>query len=188
MTSIYNAIDRLRAGTPLSTSERAVHTSAACGSLREMHDELDRLVAEAYGWPESMTTANALTKLVALHDERAGEEGRGHVRWLRPSYQQSHFAVAELAVAPEMELGLQAHVATKSAMKLVWPAAVLNQIALLRSVLVVEPLTAKQLTKRVKGAREDLVAQQLEILTIMGELRRDDAGRYHVAASLRPAA
>ena len=59
--------------------------------LKEHHEKLDRLVFEAYGWPDTLTEEQILEKLVALNHERAAEERRGHVRWLQPDYQIPRF-------------------------------------------------------------------------------------------------
>lgn len=45
---MYNVVEKLRSGEPLTTKEREVHTLAACGVLRDVHDELDGAVSEAY--------------------------------------------------------------------------------------------------------------------------------------------
>ena len=55
--------------------------------LREIHDELDAAVAEAYGWPVDLPDEEILARLVALNHERGEEERRGIVRWLRPEFQ-----------------------------------------------------------------------------------------------------
>jgi hypothetical protein len=77
--------------------------------LKESRDDIDRAVFEAYGWgdlipalvgkpgatmpsphksPEQEAAEEELlTRLVALNKERAAEEARGIVRWLRPEYQ-----------------------------------------------------------------------------------------------------
>jgi hypothetical protein len=44
-------------------------------------------VAQAYGWPEDLSDADILERLVALNHARAAEEATGHIRWLRPEYQ-----------------------------------------------------------------------------------------------------
>jgi hypothetical protein len=36
---------------PLTPKERAVHEAAMVSMLRQLHDEIDRAVADAYGWP-----------------------------------------------------------------------------------------------------------------------------------------
>jgi len=63
--------------------------------LKELHDKLDAAVATAYGWPVSLTDDDILARLVALNKERAGEEARGHVQWLRPEYQVPRFGSPE---------------------------------------------------------------------------------------------
>lgn len=49
MTIMYNVVDKLRAGTEHVKPEREAHQVAVRGTLRDLHDELDRLVGEAYG-------------------------------------------------------------------------------------------------------------------------------------------
>jgi hypothetical protein len=44
-------------------------------------------VAQAYGWPVELADAGILERLVALNRERAAEEAKGHIRWLRSEYQ-----------------------------------------------------------------------------------------------------
>ena len=39
--------------------------------LANLHDALDRAVARAYGWPEDISTDDALEKLFALNQERS---------------------------------------------------------------------------------------------------------------------
>ena len=48
--------------------------------LADAHDALDRAVASAYGWPEDISTEDALQRLLALNLERAAAQGRvvGH--------------------------------------------------------------------------------------------------------------
>jgi len=62
--------------------------------VRELHDKLDALVFEAYGWPATLTDEEILEKLVALNKERAAEEKAGKIRWLRPDYQIAARTVA----------------------------------------------------------------------------------------------
>jgi hypothetical protein len=51
-------------------------------------------VFKAYGWPESLSDEEILTRLVELNHERAAEEKAGLVRWLRPDYQIPRFGKA----------------------------------------------------------------------------------------------
>lgn len=67
-------------------------SSVASGTLRDLYDELDRLVAEAYGWTWPEPSTVILERLVTLHDRRVEKERAGTVPWLRPEYQIARFA------------------------------------------------------------------------------------------------
>ena len=67
--------------------------------VRELHDTIDRLVAEAYGWPDDLPDEAIVARLVALNAERAREEKRGLIRWLRPDYQRQRAGVAQARLA-----------------------------------------------------------------------------------------
>jgi hypothetical protein len=145
LTGLYNVLEKLRAGEPLTDKDKKIHDDGLVTILKQIHDELDEAVLEAYGWGDVAGTAlrsgpaNAmpmnepkespadkaldtassthspgppggrslpiadilarggeqaealeqelLTRLVALNHERAAEEQRGLIRWLRPEYQ-----------------------------------------------------------------------------------------------------
>ena len=44
--------------------------------LADAHDSLDRAVASAYGWPEEISTEDALQRLLALNLERGAARGK----------------------------------------------------------------------------------------------------------------
>ena len=180
MTGMYNVVEKLRSGAALTTKEQAVHTLAACGVLKDLHDDLDALVAEAYGWEWPQPREIILERLVALHDERVREERAGKVRWLRPDYQIPRFAKGAGAPAPELALPAAAKQA-KPAAKPAWPAHAVEQIAAIQEALSAEPLTAAQVAERFAGARADLVRRHLETLALMGEVRVEAGGRYVAA-------
>jgi hypothetical protein len=87
MTAIYDVVTKLRSTEVFTANERIVHQFAKGRVLREMHQELDRLVARSYGWRWPMNKQEILKRLVELHDERLEEEKADNVRWLRPDYQ-----------------------------------------------------------------------------------------------------
>jgi hypothetical protein len=91
LTQMYNVLEKLRANAVLNEDEERIKDEGLILILKEHHDNLDRLVFEAYGWPQSLTDVQILERLVALNHERAAEEKRGHVRWLRPDYQIPRF-------------------------------------------------------------------------------------------------
>ena len=87
LTDMYNVLEKLRAGEPLTAKDKTVHEQGLVSVLREIHDELDAAVCDAYGWPPALNDEEILARLVALNAERAAEEAQGHIRWLRPEYQ-----------------------------------------------------------------------------------------------------
>lgn len=95
LTGLYNVLEKLRAGTQpanLDTKDRQIFDDGLVLILKEYHDRLDAAVADAYGWPLDVTEEDVLARLVALNAERAAEEQRGLIRWLRPDYQIPRFA------------------------------------------------------------------------------------------------
>ena len=87
MTGMYNVLEKLRAGEPLNAKEQTIHEQGLVSVLKQLHDELDAAVFDAYGWPVTLTDEEILERLVALNAERAAEEQRGLIRWLRPEFQ-----------------------------------------------------------------------------------------------------
>ncbi|WP_171189224.1 class I SAM-dependent DNA methyltransferase, partial [Alienimonas chondri] len=99
LTGLYNVLEALRAGAALTDKQRDVHDRGLVGVLRALHDDLDAAVADAYGWPAELTDEEILTRLVALNAERAAEEARGQIRYLRPEFQDPDGAAARAAEA-----------------------------------------------------------------------------------------
>jgi hypothetical protein len=97
LTGLYNVLEELRSGTApdaLSETSRRIFDDGLVLIIKEYHDSLDAAVADAYGWPHNLSAEQILTRLVALNKERAAEEKRGLVRWLRPDYQIPRFGKA----------------------------------------------------------------------------------------------
>ena len=84
---MYNVLEKLRSGETLTDKERTIHEQGLVSVLKQIHDELDAAVFDAYGWPVTLTDEEILERLVALNAERAAEEARGLIRWLRPDFQ-----------------------------------------------------------------------------------------------------
>ncbi|PZQ17731.1 MAG: class I SAM-dependent DNA methyltransferase [Ancylobacter novellus] len=87
ITGLYNVVEKLKAGETLSAREEDVRRRGLALVVKELHETIDRLVFEAYGWPRDLSDDDVLERLVALNAERAREEAAGHVRWLRPEFQ-----------------------------------------------------------------------------------------------------
>ena len=84
-------LEKLKAGEPLSEAEDSIKGDGLILILKELHEKLDRLVFQGYGWPEDLSDEAILERLVALNQERTEEEKAGEVRWLRPDYQIPRF-------------------------------------------------------------------------------------------------
>jgi hypothetical protein len=203
MTSLYNVMERLRelengASTePLSDKERHIHEAGLVSALKKIHDDIDRAVFEAYGWVDLIPTLvgkpgattpslhksteqetaeeELLTRLVALNQERAAEEARGVVRWLRPDYQ-----IPRLGKKVAIPIGDQLDIDVASAGKAIrpkWPADALEQIKLVRDVLAKAPAPmpiediAVAFDGRITAKRRDRVRQVLDTLVATGAAR-----------------
>lgn len=179
MTGMYNVVEKLRSGEKLTDKERAIHEIAACGVLRDLHDELDGLVARAYGWPWPMEREAVLERLVALHDERVEEEKRGIVRWLRPEYQISRFGGAATK-GQEPALKLDDTVAEPVVVdeKRAWPAGAIEQIGAVKTAVATAPVTPAEVASAFAGAPRPLIIRHLETLAMVGEVRKMPHGRY----------
>ncbi|MCF3638567.1 class I SAM-dependent DNA methyltransferase [Rhizobium sp. TRM95111] len=109
LTGLYNVLERLKAGAKpddLDAKERRIFDDGLVLIIRELHERLDAAVADAYGWPVDLAEEEVLARLVALNKERAKEEKRGLVRWLRPDYQIPRFGSdKEKAEQLEADLG-----------------------------------------------------------------------------------
>ena len=174
MTGMYNVLEKLRAGQPLDSKEKAIHEQGLVSVLREIHDELDAAVFDAYGWPYELSDEHILERLVALNAERAAEERRGLVRWLRPEYQ------APKGVPAPTQIGIDLEVATVPGRKAAWPKTLPEQAQAVRQALAAEvgPVTPKAVAKRFQRARTDKIRELLETLAALGHVREVGPGRY----------
>ena len=93
-------LEKLRAGAALDADDTRIRDEGLVLILKELHDKLDALVFDAYGWPRDLVDEDIIARLVALNKERAREEARGLIRWLRPDYQKARAGIAT-AVRPE---------------------------------------------------------------------------------------
>lgn len=172
MTGIYNVVEKLRADTPLTSKERAVHEVAACGVLRDLHDELDALVAAAYGWTWPLSRDEVLARLVALHDERVSEERAGHVRWLRPEYQVPRYRAETGSASPSVALHDTSLTEASAAPPCLtpWPATAIEQLTAVKQLASRLGADRELLAAAFAGANDDLLRRHLDTLRMMGEI------------------
>lgn len=188
MTGMYNVLEKLRAGEALTAKEKTIHEQGLVSVVKQLHDELDAAVAEAYGWPADGADDEILERVVALNAERAAEEAQGKVRWLRPGFQCPEAVQGELNVdgASSSVADAKPATATKqdasSTKKQPWPKTLPEQVQTLRAALAAapSPATAEQLARSFSRARTDRVADLLETLATLGQAQKMADGRYAV--------
>jgi hypothetical protein len=175
LTRLYNVLEALRAGRPLIPQERDIHDRGLVTLIRQHHDEIDRLVADAYGWPHDLADEDILTRLVALNKERAAEEARGLIRYLRPDYQDPGYAAP---VNATLDLG-EAPVPVLDNI-IPWPATLPEQVGAVQRILAGagSPLAATDVARAFKGKRAATVEPVLQALAGIGIARRLKDGRY----------
>jgi SAM-dependent methyltransferase len=177
MTGMYNVLEKLRASETLSAKEQQIHEQGLVSVLKQIHDELDAAVAEAYGWQVDLSDEEILERLVKLNHERAEEERRGLVRWLRPEF-QNRDGVTQTTIEADAE---EAPVAKPAKVaKLPWPKTLAEQAAAVQAALSAgaAPVDAADLAKHFTRANKERIAELLETLASLGKARELADGRY----------
>lgn len=197
LTGIYNVLEKLRTGETLTTKEKTIHEHGLISVLKELHDQLDAAVFEGYGWsdlaprlvgrpgatmplpdkPADLADAEEelLQRLVALNSQRAAEESRGLVRWLRPEFQARGIAPVQTEMETETP---EAAVAAVAEHKRPWPKTLPEQVQAVRTVLAANggAATAEGVARRFQRARTDKVAELLETLVALGQMHKVEEG------------
>jgi len=213
LTGMYNVLEKLRSGEALTAKERTIHEQGLVSVLRQIHDELDAAVLAAYGWSDLLPglriahgldapaagqsreeakcafDAAMLERLVALNAERAAEEARGLVRWLRPEFQAPGATAATTPAPQQGELAADAEADESDApsatpppaKKLPWPADNVAQVRVVAELLAANPtpMAVDDIAVRFsgRGPWKRRLPQLLEILVALGRARAHD-GRY----------
>ena len=214
LTGMYNVLEKLRSGEVLSARERTIHEQGLVSVLRQIHDELDAAVLGAYGWADLLPllrTAHGndnpaegqsredarrafdeavLERLVALNAERAAEEARGLVRWLRPEFQNPAGVPAGDEQAPRQdELPTDADepaaVPAAAAKPTPWPKDTVDQVRAVAEVLAAQatPMSVDDIAARftARGPWKRRLPQLLEMLVALGRAQEQD-GRFSPGA------
>jgi hypothetical protein len=227
LTGIYNVLEKLRRGEPLTAKDKVIHDRGLVSVLRELHDELDRAVFAAYGWndladalvgkpgattpyPEKSPEQAAaeeelLSRLVALNAERAAEEARGVVRWLRPEFQVKAAKVdhkedgeqrgeqrgeqgeIDVETEPETDVETEAPAAaitaaplTPAGKRVAWPSTLPEQIRLVADTVAAAPqgLDLDQLAAQFtgRGAWKKRLPDIVDSLAALGRVKIDRQG------------
>ncbi|MBM2321022.1 MULTISPECIES: class I SAM-dependent DNA methyltransferase [Marivita] len=174
LTQMYNVLEKLRAGVTIDGKDREIYDQGLIGILKDLHDQIDTAVAEAYGWPVDLSDEDILFRLVALNKERAEEEARGHIRWLRPDYQNPEGRQTNKGTQAELDVGPSAKIE-----KAPWPKSLPDQIAAVREALSeMGEATPDQIARRFLRARTTSVQPLLDSLAALGQAEKVDEGRY----------
>ena len=207
LTGMYNVLEALRAGTPLSAKERVIHEQGLVSVLRELHDELDAAVLAAYGWSDLLpvllraqgndaslagqTRDDAkqafdeaiLERLVALNFERAAAEARGEVLWLRPEFQNPGSAPrpGQQEIDTRTDADDEPVVVASAAKATPWPKDPVDQIRAVSDLLLAarHPLALDDITARfsARGPWKRRVGPLLDMLVAIGRASEQE-GRY----------
>ena len=134
LTDLYNVVEKLRAGLPLTAKEQVTHENGLAAVVLELHKQLDASVAAAYGWPPTLPDAELLTRLVQLNQQRAAEEAAGTVRYLRPAYQAPAGSGSE-QLSMSQGLTTEAAGSELTVVQREWPAGLAQQMRAVREVV-----------------------------------------------------
>jgi hypothetical protein len=183
LTQMYNVLEKLKAGAALNADEDRIMKQGIVGTLKSYHEDLDRLVFQAYGWPQDLSDEEILTRLVALNAERAADEKRGIVHWLRPEYQEPRFgrgadkqAAAEEGAQESADL-----IVLEKEQKRSFPTSAIEQAAEVFAALAAArgPVDAASIAAAYKQGKkaEPKIAAILAAAYRIGEVATLDEGR-----------
>jgi len=181
LTGIYNVLAKIRTGEALTAKDKTIHEQGLVSVLQTLHDELDAAVLAAYGWSDLPATASEalLERLVALNAERAREEAAGHIRWLRPDFQnpQATLVAVDAEKTPKSIGAATPEPAAAPAARHPWPATLPEQMALLARLLATAPapLTETAIAAQIagKGPWKKRLPDLLQTLVALGRARQD---------------
>lgn len=189
MTGMYNVLEKLRSGETLNAKEKAIHEQGLVSVLKQIHDDLDAAVFDAYGWPHDLSDEEILERLVALNHERAEEEKRGLIRWLRPEFQNPQGqSQQQIDLGHDGEEEAAAKIATgkpktiPKAEKRDWPKTLPERVGKVREVLVGigGPATVETVAAHFTRAPKAAVGELLETLVAVGQARQVDEKRFAI--------
>jgi hypothetical protein len=175
LTGIYNVLEALRLGRTLNAKEKAIHDQGLVSVLRQLHDDLDTAVAEAYGWPADLSDEEILTRLVALNAERAAEEAQGVIRYLRPEYQNPSGASAtQSGLKLTKEKTAKTKTVKSSSAKTPWPKPLAERVRAVEEALrsASTPVSAEPLAKRFARASASDIQEILDTLVTLGRIHQ----------------
>ena len=189
LTGLYNVREAILAGRSLSAAEADIRDRGLVLILNEHHEAIDTAVAAVYGLPVTAEDETILATLVALNRDRAREEERGTMRWLRPDYQRPRFG-REAAVGEQIEAAELLVLPAPGSAKPVFPTQPVERVAAVLAVLATAtmPLDATAIAQRFRQGLKvrAAIAAILVSLARVGEVSADEGktrfGRRFAAA------
>jgi hypothetical protein len=203
LTGMYNVLEKLKSGEALTPKERVIHEQGLVSVLKQLHDEIDLAVLDAYGWndlaplmqivngntPARTTREEAareldealLERLVALNAQRAADEKRGIIHWLRPEFQTPAGAAAPTQATIDTGEEDETPVPVAAAKKAPWPKDLTDQVKAVASALTASasPQSSDDIASRFTGrGPKQRVPQLLDMLAALGRAREVGEGRY----------
>lgn len=184
ITGMYNILEKIKNNQPLTDKDQDYNNRALVSTLKQIHDELDAAVFDAYGWSKDITDEEILANLVKLNAERAEEERNGLIRWLRPEYQAPKETTTQ-KVIQDIKIPETETIAPVEQQK--WAKNFKEQLAAIRDLLRTQggEWTEKQISAQFKGRKKTgAVANCLEILQGLGLIishTESDVTRWYAA-------
>jgi hypothetical protein len=179
LTGLYNILEKIRAGEKLTEKEKSVHERGLVSTLKSLHDDLDAAVFVAYGWPMSSTDAEILERLVTLNAERAAEEARGVIHWLRPDYQGTQRQMPMGERKPANKVTTKAAPPKRKA-KLAWPKGMAERVRAVEIALhqTTAAVTPDALAMQFARAKPADIAEILKTLETLGRAHGNGNGEF----------
>jgi hypothetical protein len=184
MTEMYNVLWRLRSASPLSPREKVIHEQGLVSVLRQIHDQLDAAVLEAYGLAPAASDQDIIERLVALNADRSAEERNGTVRWLRAEFQSTSGTRAQTGFVGTLPVKkeTQQHPVAQP-----WPKELPERIASVRGALKAQrtAISTEQVREAFTRAPKKDVVMALETLATLGLILRFESShgtRWKAAA------
>jgi hypothetical protein len=183
LTALYNMLEKLRGGARLTAKEESIKARGRVLILKDLHDRIDSAVFRAYGWEPEITDEQIIARLVSLYAERAAEERRGFIRWLRPEYQLDRFG----ALAHRADRVQTISVARARKSKRPFPQEPKEQAGEVRHLIrgSSRPLTAREIALSFKQGEQVLsdVQDILKSLYRLGQAQTYDNGRSYISSA-----
>jgi SAM-dependent methyltransferase len=179
LTGLYNVLETIRSGETLTAKEKLIHDKGLVSVLKQLHDDLDAAVFAAYGWPANLSDAEILERLVTLNAERAAEEARGVIHWLRPDYQAKGQQEIVLENRPAKKSKAKAAPAKRKT-KLTWPKVLAERVQAVETALHAAgaAVAPGDLAKQFARAKPADVLEILKTLETLGRARRAADGKF----------